>query len=237
MKLCKKQIIQGCLFLLAAVPAIAQTQRGMIGIDVGEASDKFGGLPRYTDPAGDVNGEVVVLPSNPKENWPDVVAGGEVRFPTDTNHHSTEIALHGGFQFHVTPTFFAGFDVGLRKIYVPPSIVDGQTFTRNNMELLETPLFLEYRFGPEKHVFARVEGAPEYHPRFKAGSHGPSPLPNPDLDHGYFLRGSLGYNFGRWYAKAGYESRYFKFASGLANPNGYNNWRSDMATAGVGLSF
>jgi hypothetical protein len=235
MKLCKKQIVQVCLFLLAAIPAIAQ--RGTIGIDVGESSDRFGSLPRYTDPAGDVNGEVTVIPSNPKENWPDVLAGGEIRFPSDTNHHSTEIALHGGLRFHVTSSFFAGFDVGVRKIYVPPSIINSQTFIRDNMELLETPLFLEYKFGPEKHVFVRVEGAPEYSPHFKAGSRGPSPLPNPSLDHAYVLRGSLGYNFGRWYAKAGYESRYYKFSSGVANPNGYDNWRSDLATAGVGLNF
>jgi len=240
MKLCKTRMVRiflllpAAIILLAVLPAVAQ--RGTLGVDVGETSDRFSNLPRYTDPAGDVNGEVAVLHSA-KGDWPDVLVGGEIRFPSDTNHHASELAIYGGLGFHATPSLSIGFHVQIRKIYVPSSVIDNQTFIRNNMELLETPVFVQYKFGPEKHVFVRAEGAPEFHPRFRTSSNGPSPLPNPDLDHAYFVKGTVGYSFGKWYAKASYDTRYFKFASGLANPNGYNNWRSDFATVGVGLNF
>lgn len=242
MKLCKMQIA-ACLFLLAlflfTLPAYAQDPqgRGHLGIDVGEVSDRFGNLTRYTDPAGDVNGEVVVLRSTSKENWPDVIAGGDIRFDSNTNNHATEFAFYGGLQFHATSSFAVGFHVQLHKIYTPVSTIDNQTFNRYNLELLELPLFGEYKFGPGKKVFIRAEGAPEFRPRFKISSKGTPALPNPDFDHGYFLRGSLGYNFGKWYLRGGYETRYFKFTNNLGNPGGLNNWRTDLVTGGVGLSF
>jgi hypothetical protein len=234
------------LFLLAALvfltarPALAQeenTQRGNLGIDVGEIADRFGSLPRFTDPVGDVNGEVIVLRGGEKEGWPNVLAGGEIRFPTNTQNHATEFAFYGGLGFKVTGSFTAGFHVQVRKIYVPPSSVDDQTFNRDNMELLQLPLFGEYKFGTGKRIFIRAEGEPEFHPRFKTSKRGPIPLPTPSLDHGYTLRGSVGYNFGKWYAKGSYETRYFKFADNLGNPGGINNWRTDSATVGVGLNF
>ena len=246
MKLCKTQIAQVILFLLATflavVPASAQAvppsaQRGNIGIDVGEISDKFGGLSRSTDPAGDVNGEFIVLRGSEKNGWPNVIAGGDFRFPSDTSVHATEFGLYGGLEFRVTSTLSAGFHVGVRKLYVPPSTIDNQTFNRYNMELLETPLFVEYKFGPAKHVFVRAEGAPEFRPRFKVSSKGAPDLPNPNLDYGYFLRGSVGYNFGKWYARGGYETRYFKYTTSLGNPGGLNNWRTDLPSVGVGLNF
>jgi hypothetical protein len=236
MKLCKTQVVCVCLFFLAALPAVAQ-QRGNIGIDAGEVSDRFANLSRSTDPMGDVHGEVIILRSNPKENWPDVLAGGEIRFPSDTNHHATELSIYGGLQFHATPSFTAGFHVQVHKLYVPPSNFQGQVFNRDNMELLELPLFLQYKFGSGKHVFVRAEGAPEFRPRFKVPSKVTNPPINPNFDHGYFVRGTLGYDFGKWYAKASYESRYFKFGQSVGNPGGLNNWRSDFVTGGIGLNF
>ena len=237
MKLCKTQIVRvcsffACLFFLATVPAFAQ--HGNIGIDVGETADRFGNLARHTDPAGDVNGEVVVH-GGAKESWPYVLAGGEIRFPSDTNHHTTELAVYGGIKFAATKPFSAGFHVQVRKIYVPSSTVEGQVFNRNDIELLEIPLFVEYKFGPSRHVFIRAEGAPEFRPRFRGTA--ANQLPNPGYDHGYFVRGSLGYNFGKWYAKGAYETRYLKYTPSLGNPLGLNNWRSDLATVGVGLNF
>jgi hypothetical protein len=236
MKLCRMQMIYVCLFFLlfAVAPSFAQ-QHGTLGIDFGEVSDRFGGLPRYTDPAGDVNGELVILHGNPKDNWPNVVAGGEIRFPSDTQHHATEFALFGGLRFHATSSFTIGFNVQVRKIYVPPSTIEGQVFNRYNMELLETPLVLEYKFGPEKRVFVRAEGAPEFRPRFRATSS--IVIPNPSVDYAYFVKGSVGYNFGKWYAKASYENRYFKFSPSVGNPSDYNNWRNDFVTVGAGLNF
>lgn len=240
MKLCQTQIAQILLFLLvvflmAGVPAFGQ--HGNIGFDAGEMSDRFGNLTRSTDPGGDVHGEVIVLHSSAKESWPDVLAGGDFRFPSDTNHHAKEFGIYGGLGFHVTSSLTAGFHVQVHKLYVPPSTIDNQTFNRYNMELLELPLFVEYKFGPAKHVFVRADGAPEFRPRFKIASTGAPSLPNPNLDYGYFLRGSLGYNFGKWYVKGSYETRYFKFTSDVGNPDGRNNWRTDFATVGVGLNF
>jgi hypothetical protein len=235
MRLCKRQIVQVCLFFLAVIPAFAQ--RGNIGIDVGEVSDRFGDLPRFTDPVGDINGEVVVIPTTEKGGWPNVLAGGEMRFPSDTQNHATEFAVYGGLGFKVTDNLSAGFHVQIHKIYVPPSSVDNQTFNRDNMELLELPLFGQYKFGTGKHFFVRAEGAPEFSPRFRTSSRGPLPIPTPSFNYGYFVRGTLGYNFGKWFARASYQTRYFNFAQSLGNPAGINNWRSDFVTVGVGLNF
>lgn len=232
MKLGKTQIVPVILFLLAALPAFAQ--RGNLGIDVGVTSDRFGGLARFTDPGGDVNGEVIVLRGSEKEGWPNVLAGGDIRFPSDTSHHATEYAVYGGLGFHANGALSAGFHVQVHKIMVPPSIFENQVFNRDNMELLEIPLFIEYKFGPARHVFVRGEGAPELRPRFRGNA---SQFPVPGFDHGYFVRGILGYNFGKWYARASYETRYFKFTESLGNPANLNNWRTDFASAGVGLNF
>ena len=104
------------------------------------------------------------------------------------------------------------------------------------MELLEIPVVLRYKFGPEKRAFIEAEGAPEFSPRWRsAGSL--SPLPNPNFDHGYFVRGGIGYVFGKWYAKATYETRYFKFNANQFNPNNLYNWRTNGIIGGVGFSF
>jgi hypothetical protein len=236
MKLSKAQFPGLFLFfLLAIVPAFAQ--RATIGVDAGEASDKFGGLARFTGPAFDVNAQLIVLQGNAKESGPNVVAGGDIRFPIDTSNHANEFAIYGGVAFPFGKAFSAGFHVQIRKIYVPPSTIDGQTFNRNNMELLELPLIAEYKFGPSRHAFVQAQVAPELTPRFRASYAGYSSLPNPSLDHGYDLRGSIGYTFGQWYAKGTYETRYFKFTQNAGNPNGLNNWRSDFASAGIGFIF
>ena len=236
MKPCKTLLLRGCVFLLAAVPAYCQ--RGEIGIDAGQAADKFGGLTRFTGAVGDVHGRLAILEGKKDEGSPDVVAGGEVRFPVDTAHHANEFALFGGVEFHFTKGFSAGFHVQVRKILVPPSTVQGQFFNRYNIELLQLPLIVEYKFGPGRNVFLRAEGEPEFRPRFRGTSAtATSSLPVPGFDHGYAVRGSLGYVFGKWYANGSYETRYFKFTPGLGNPSGLYNWRSDFATGGVGILF
>lgn len=247
MKLCKTLIgktltvkttmIRFCLILLAIVPAHGQGQRGNLGIDFGQTADRFGALPRSTAVVGDVNGQLVVKQGKEKDGSPSIVAGGEVRFPSDTRNHANEFALFGGVMFRFKPSFSAGFHVQVHKLLVPPSTVENQTFNRNNMELLEIPLVLEYKFGPEKHFFVHAQGAPEFRPRWRSPASGPTPLPNPAFDHAYFVRGSLGYNFGKWYAKGTYETRYFKFTPALGNPSNFYNWRTDMITGGVGLVF
>jgi len=246
MKLCKTLVVKTmmvrvCLIFLAAVAAYGQGQRGNLGIDLGQTSDRFGGLSRTTSAVGDVYGQLVVKQGKQKDGSPSIVAGGEVRFPVDTKNHANEVSLFGGLMFRFKPSFSAGFHVQVHKLYVPPSIVDNQTFNRNNFELLEVPLVLEYKFGPGKHTFVQAQGAPEFRPRFRAGYGasyaGATPLPNPAFDHAYFVRGSLGYLFGKWYAKGTYETRYFKFTPGPGNPSNFYNWRTDMVTGGVGLVF
>lgn len=238
MKACHWQLAQVCFVVAAAIAAYGQNgPNGTIAIDFGATSDKFGILSRTTAAVGDVSGKVIVLHGNEKEGLPRVVGGGEFRFPSDTSSHALEIALYGGVEFYVTRNFLAGLHVGVRKALMPSSTVNGQIFNRENLEMLETPLFLEYRFGPQKHYFFQAEGAPEFRPRFRASKAGSTGLPNPGFDHAYFVRGSLGYNVGKWYAKASYQTRYFKFNQDLGNPLGLYNWRSDFATLGVGLNF
>jgi hypothetical protein len=240
MNLCKSQLVRVCLLLAAALPASAQVgQHGMFGLDFGETSDRFGILPRSTAALGEVSGQFTVLsPNSLKEGWPSLVAGGEIRFPSDTSNHATEFAVFAGLMFRVNPALSVGFHGQVRKIYLPSSTIDGQIFSRDKMELLELPLVVQYKFGPDRRAFFEAQGIPEFTPRFRNPSSGESILPSPNLDHAYSIRGTLGYNFGKWYARASYETRYFKFTNvNNGNPNGLYNWRSDNATAGVGLVF
>ena len=235
MRLCTTQVLRVVLFLMIAASAYAQ--RGQFGIDAGETTDKFGGLAKTTSPVGDVNGEIIVIRGNQKQGSPSIVGGGEVRFPTDTGSHANEFAVYGGVIFHALNNALSiGFHAQVRKMDLPTSIVDNQFFTRKKLEVLEIPLFAKYKFGPDKHVFVEVQGAPEFRPRFR-NSGSSSLLPNPEFDHGYFIRGSLGYDFGKWYAKATYQTRYFRFTPVVGNPLGLYNWRSDFATGGVGVNF
>jgi hypothetical protein len=103
------------------------------------------------------------------------------------------------------------------------------------MELLELPLVLRYNFLSNKRAWVEVQGAPEFSPRFRR--HSSTTLPNPHLDHGYFVQGSVGYKFGMWYTKATYENRYFKFVPDLGNPNNLYNWKSNLISGGIGFSF
>jgi hypothetical protein len=233
MRRCKTQLVRVCLFLIAASPAYCQ--RSTFGIDVGQTSDKFGGLNRVSGLEADIEGQVTVLHSNPKKGGPGIVVGGEIRLPTDTANHAKEFAIFGGphFQAH---NFSFGFDAQVRKIYLPTANVNNQFFVRDKMELLELPLFVRYSFGSAQRAFIQVQGAPEFTPRFRSNG-STVQLPNPNFDHGYFIRGSAGYIFGKWYAKATYETRYFKFLSNPNNPLNLYNWRSDLITGGVGFVF
>ncbi len=233
MKRCKTHLVRVCLFLLAAVPAYCQ--RNTFGVDVGQTSDKFGALGAVSGLEVNIEGQVTVLHPNAKKGGPSIVAGGEIRLPTDFASHAKEFAVYGGpsFQYH---NFSFGVNAQIRKIYLPTAFVDNQFFVRDKMELLEIPLVLRYNFGSAQRAFIQVQGAPEFTPRFRANG-STVPLPNPKFDHGYFVRGSVGYNFGKWYAKATYETRYFKFAENQNNPSGLYNWRTNLITGGVGFVF
>jgi hypothetical protein len=234
MKRCKALAVGVCLAALGVVPAYAQ-QRGTFGIDAGAVTDKFGALPSVTGAEVGVDGQIIVLKSNPKKGTPNIVVGGEIRLPTDTQNHAKEFAIFGGPEF-VTHNLTIGVHAQIRKIYLPPSTVDNQVFVRDKMELLEIPIVVKYVFGPAKHAFIQAEGAPEFSPRFRSGG-SLTPLPNPNFDHAYFVRGSAGYNFGNWYAKATYETRYFKFVENEGNPTNLYNWKSNLITGGVGFVF
>jgi hypothetical protein len=233
MKRCKTHMVRVCLLLLAAVPAYCQ--RSTFGIDVGQTSDKFGAFPSVSGLEADIEGQLTIRHPNPKKGGPSIVAGGEIRLPTDTGNHAKEFAVYGGALFQVHNLSF-GADAQVRKIILPVAFADNQYFVRDTMELLELPLVLKYTFGPSKKAFVQAQGAPEFGPRFHkpAGSLG---LPNPNLDHGYFIRGSAGYDFGKWYAKATYETRYFKFNENPNNPTNLYNWRTNLITGGIGMVF
>jgi hypothetical protein len=222
-----------CLVFMAAVPAFCQ--RGTLGINFGQTSDRFGTLSRNSSVEAVIDGEAIVLQSPDKDHGADVVAGGELRFPVNTTNHANEYAFYGGVSFRFKPSLSAGFHIQVHQIDTPPSIVNGETFNRARMRLLEFPGVIVYKFGPAKHAFVQAEGGIEFTPHLKAPAG--ALIPNPDFEHGYFMRGSVGYNFGKWYAKGTYENRYFKFTNNVGNPNGLYNWRTDMITGGVGVVF
>ena len=233
MKQCRTCGVLVCLIALATFPASGQ--RGTFGIDVGQTSDKFGAQPSVSGLVFGIDGQITVLKGNQKEGGASIVAGGEIRLPSDTSNHAKEYAIFGGpaFQFH---NLTIGVNAQIRKIYLPVANVENQFFVRDKMELLEIPLVLRYKFGSDKRAFIEAQGAPEFSPRFRsAGSL--SPLPNPNFDHGYFVRGSAGYVFGRWYAKATYETRYFKFEANPNNPSSLYNWRTNVISGGFGVAF
>jgi hypothetical protein len=232
MKRCKTHLVRVCLVVLASVPAYCQ--RGTFGIDIGQTSDKFDSLSTVSGLEFGIDGQMTVLKSNAKQGRPSLVAGGEIRLPNDTANHAREYALFAGPRFKARDLSI-GFNVQVRKIVLPTSLVNNQFFARDDMELLELPLVLRYNFLSNKRAWVEVLGAPEFSPRFRR--HSSTTLPNPRLDHGYFVQGSLGYTFGKWYAKATYESRYFKFVPDLGNPNNLYNWKSNLISGGVGFSF
>jgi hypothetical protein len=235
MKRCKTHLVRVCLFLLAAVPAYCQ--RGTIGIDVGQTSDKFGALAPVTGLEFDIDGQVTVIKANQKEGGPSIVAGGEVRIPSDVSfNHAKEYALFVGPSFQVHDLSI-GVNAQLRKIYLPTANVDNQLLNRDTMKLFQLPVVIKYAFGPGKRAFVQAQGEPEFSPHFHRSSAFGVALPNPNLDHGYTLRGSAGYTTGKWYVKGTYETRYFKFAENVGNPSNLYNWRSNLITGGVGFVF
>ena len=231
---CQKVLTRFCLIFLAVVPAYCQ--RGTIGIDIGQTSDKFAALSPVNGLEVGVDGRLVILQANQKSGRPALAVGGEIRIPTDAGNHAREYAFFGGPEFH-PGNFTIGFHVQLRQINLPTATVDNQVFARDRMRLLEIPLVIKYNFGPGKRAFVQAEGAPEFTPHFKRSSTSLVSLPSPNLDHGYFVRGSVGYVFGNWYAKATYENRYFKFVPDAGNPSNLYNWHSNLISGGIGFAF
>ena len=235
MKLCKTHFILLCLFFLVTIPAYCQ--RVTLGVDLGQTSDKFGGQAPVGGLEAGIDGQVVVIRGGGKQNWPSIVAGGELRFPSNTQTHANEYAVFGGPMFRFGSHFSAGFHAEVRKILTPPSNLNGVAFNRLDLKLLELPFVAQYRFGPARHTFIEAQISPEFTPHYKSPIAQPYPLPNPSFDHGYFIRGSVGHMVGKWYVKATYETRYFKFEPTLGNPNQIYNWRTNLVTGGVGISF
>jgi hypothetical protein len=237
-----------CLLFGAAFSAYAQQpaplpqlepeeQRGNLGIDFGVITDHFGVTPSATTAVAIISGQGAIYQGNQKAQSPNIVIGGEVVLPTGTAEHANEFAGFAGPMFHFTDRFTAGFHVQVRKIDQPNGTLNGQTFIRNNMLLLELPLVLNYKFLADKKAFVEAQVSPEFSPHFSNSSSGPSPYPHPSLDHGYYLRGIIGYNFEKFYLRGTYETRYFKFSPGLGNPEFINNWKTNYATVGVGFTF
>ena len=223
------------LFLLASVPAYCQ--RGTFDINGGQSTDKFGALPSVSGGVIDITGELTVLKPSVKKGGPSIVAGGEFRTPIDGANHSKEYAVYGGAAFAVH-NLSIGLDAEVRKISIPPAFVNNQFLNRYDMNLFELPVVIKYKFGPEKRIFLEVRGEPEFTPHYKT-PHGVAIVtPPPAFNYGYTVRGSAGYNIGKWwYVKGTYETRYFKFAQGFGNPNSLYNWKSNLATGGVGVRF
>lgn len=239
---CKTQRVYVCLLILSAVivtiPAFGQVgDRGFIGLEAGQTSDKFGGLAPVKGPMGGVEGEFILLKGTEKNATPNVVVGGEIRFPSDTTKHASEFAAYAGPHFRAGSHWSIGFNAQVRRLYVPPGELEGGTFNRDKMLIFEIPFFAEYRFGALRHAFVQLQASPEFSGRLSSTVSQPSPLPKPLFDLGYSGRVSAGYIFGKWYAKATYQSRYLKFHQGLGNPLDLYTWHADQITGGVGIVF
>jgi len=231
MRCLKMHLRSLCLIFLAAVPAYCQ--RGTFGIFGGASCDQFATFACKTNAISGVDGEITVHKPSKKNGGPSIVAGGEIRLPSDTSFQAREYAVYGGAIFHAH-RFDIGFHGQIRKADLPQEIVGSQVLNRGALELLEAPAILRYNFGTGNHFFLQAEGAPEFTPHFKNANNG---LPHPSLDHGYFVRGTAGYTFGKWYARASYETRYFKFSPTIGNPEGLYNWKSNLMIGGVGVRF
>jgi hypothetical protein len=225
------------VFALALLPASAQ--RVSVGADVGEISDRFGGQPRVTGAVGAIDGEVIAWQSADRDHGADIVAGGELRWPEDASNHASEQSIYGGFGFHLGPRLTAGIHIQIHRLVPPPTFGGNpvMVFNRDRMEVLEPNGFVQYKFGPSNRYFIRAEATPEFSPRFHPSPSGAPPFEHPNLDHGYAIRGVLGYNFGKWYVKGTYQTRYFRFQTNFNNPDEVYNWRSDFVTGGVGFNF
>ena len=140
MKHCKALLVRICLIFLAAVPAYCQ--RGTFGIDIGDTSDRFAGLPSVNGLEFGIDGQIAVLKQNPKTGRPAIVAGGEIRLPTDTGNHAREYAVFGGPEFG-THNFVFGVHAQIRKIVLPPANGDNQVFARDSLRLLELPIVIK----------------------------------------------------------------------------------------------
>ena len=84
MKPGKADMVRICvflLFLLATVPAYCQ--RGNLDLNAGQTSDQFGALAPVTSPVLDLTGELTIIKPSQKNGGPSIVAGGEVRVPTE----------------------------------------------------------------------------------------------------------------------------------------------------------
>jgi hypothetical protein len=174
-----------------------------------------------------------------KNGGPSIVAGGEVRVPTDDTNHAKEFAVFGGLEFHVRSSFSIGVNAQIRKLDLPTAAVNNQVVVRDNLEMFQLPIVIKYNFGPSHRAFVHIQGEPEFTPRYRAPKSGLTllSLPHPNFDHGYTLRGSVGYTFGKWYAQATYQTRYLKFTANPNNPTNLYNWKSNVITGGVGLVF
>lgn len=240
MKCSKAHLVYVCIFLLAAISAYGQQQRISLGVDAGESSDKFGAQSAVTGPVVNLNAQGIILFGNQKSGSPDLIAGGEAIFPTDTGNHAKEYNLYGGLRWHVG-NFTFGFDGGIRKIVPPSAFLDNQYYNRDSMELLEIPGTVRYSFWKDRRAYVQVQGAPEFGPKLLAPASsqlfGNPVLFNPNFDHAYFIRGSVGYNFGKWYARAMYATRFFRFDNNANNPEGLYNWKTNAITGGVGVTF
>jgi hypothetical protein len=238
MKCSKAHLVGVCVFLLATISAYGQ--RFTAGVDAGETSDKFGSQAAVSGFIVDLNAQGIILFANKKNGGPDVLAGAEAILPSDPNNHAKEYNVYGGLRWHVG-NFIFGFDGGVRKLLPPAAFLNNQYYNRDSMEFLEIPGTIRYKFGSGKRAFVQVSGAPEFGPRYHVPTSSPlftnPSLYNPNFDHAYFLRGSAGYNFGKWYVKANYETRYFRFQTNPNNPEGLYNWKTNSITGGVGVIF
>src|ERR1700752_3523724 len=159
MKQCKPHQLRAgifLLFLLATVPAYCQ--RGTIDINAGETSNKFAALPTGNGAVIDLNGELTVKKPSAKNGGPSIVAGGEVRVPSDDTNNAKDFAFFGGVAFQIHRNFSIGVTAQIRKLDLPAATVENQVFVRGNLEMLQLPIVIKYNFGPSHRALLHMKG-------------------------------------------------------------------------------
>ena len=202
MKPCKADLVRigvCLLFLSAVVPAFAQ--RGNLGVDVGASLrpvrqhpfrlQRLSRRERRIRHHKTLHQERILPASSPAAN------------PRPLRHQQSRQgirrlrrpALRSSRLHHRRRRS------GPQNLYSPPPSSDNQILNRDRIELLQIPLVLKYKFGPAKRAFISAQGEPEFTPHYKTISSASVSLPDPGFDHGYTLRGTVGYNFGKWYVQ------------------------------------
>ena len=212
MKLCKSILVRlGLISPISPGHVPAYGQRGTLDIDAGEVTDKFGAQPQVTAADFGLNGQVTLIQAT-KDGGPSIVAGGELRvpptpppMPASTPSSAVRSSPWQFFHRRQRP--------GPQDSSCPTLTWMEPSWTATTWNCSNSPSSSDTNSVPTSALSSRPTASPNSLPTTNRLPCQPVGVPHPNFDYGYTVRGSVGYNFGKWYVKGTYETRYFKFAS------------------------